>query len=719
MLEAMATGMPVVSSHNSTSPIENGVSGYVSKDEAQLRNALETLLKDRHLAASIGRRAREQVLDRFPIQKFLNSWRTLLGDKPARRSPGVRTGARSGRRILMRYTSNPQTTGAYLEKALRKHHEVITYGPSIQEDVLKLWDMEEIRGRVREHDIPYFTKDMTEVLDHLPKGWSPDLFLWVESGIYYPMEGVESLPCPTACYLVDSHLNLEKHLQIARRFDQVFVAQREYIPRFKEAGIEQVTWLPLACDPEVHGKFEEGKDFDVAFVGSITPLNRQRNHALMRLAEKFSMHVDRCFLEEMARTFSRSRIVFNASIKNDLNMRVFEAMATGSLLVTDEARGSGLTDLFEDRRHLVLYRNEAELYERVEYYLKNPRERESIALEGMTEVLRGHTYEHRAAQLMDVASRIEGSQLQPERRRKILSTPVPAKKASTEPTNGGRRNRMPTVTTKEVEADSEILRDYYMKERGELAALIPEKAEKILDIGCGGGHLGRLLKQRVEGREIWGVEMHGDAFQEARKWLDHVHCEDASTWQPPVEEGFFDVLIFADVLEHLLDPKATLEHYLRWLKPTGSVIMSIPNVRYWGLVKHWWKDTGPIRMKAFSTEIMCDSSPGPRSNACWRPADSRAARSIRTWIRSVRRSPTERRLTFDSDGSPSMTSSRTSSRNSSPFSTSCEGYGRESISGVKRSAWRSRGETRRPSNCTRAFWTETGWTPRQRKDWPR
>jgi len=586
MLEAMATGMPVVSTQNSTSPIEDGVSGYVSKDETELRTALETLLKDRHLAASIGSTAREQVLDRFPIQKFVDNWRAVLGEEPVRRTPRVKTGTGAGRRILMRYASNPQTTGAYLEKALRREHEVITYGPCIQQDDLELWDMEEIGGRVREHDIPYFTREMTEVFDHLPEGWTPDLFLWVESGIYYPMEGVESLPCPTACYLVDTHLKWDKHLEIARRFDCVFVAQKEYVPRFKASGIEQVFWLPLACDPDEHGKVGEEKGFDVTFVGSVTPLSRRRNRLLMGLAERFPLHVDRCFLEEMARTFSRSKIVFNGSIKNDLNMRVFEAMATGSLLVTDEAKGSGLTDLFEDRKHLVLYRNEAELYERVEHYLNSPREREAIAAEGMREVLGTHTYEHRAARLVEVMDSLEAKRLRPERRRKAVPGPTRAKTVPMEPINGGQRIDMPSVTPKEAEANSATLSDYYKKERREIAVLIPEEAEKILDVGCGGGHMGRLLKRQMEGREIWGVEMNADAFEEARKWLDHVHCGDACTWEPEVEEGYFDVLVFADVLEHLLDPKATLEHYLRWLKPAGSVVMSIPNVRYWGLVKN-------------------------------------------------------------------------------------------------------------------------------------
>jgi spore maturation protein CgeB/2-polyprenyl-3-methyl-5-hydroxy-6-metoxy-1,4-benzoquinol methylase len=585
MLEAMATGIPVVSTHNRSSPIEDGVNGYVSEDECELRTRLKTLMKDRSLAASLGRGARRTVLERFPLHSFLGRWAHVLEDKPVWGPSGLRRNKKERRRILMRYTSNPQTTGAYLEKALRMHHDVITYGPSIQEDVLTLWDMAEMKGRVREHDIPYYTKDMTEVFHNLPKGWDPDLFLWVESGIYYPMEGVESLPCPTACYLVDTHLNLEKHLDIARAFDCVFVAQKEFISTFEQAGIQHVTWLPLACDPEVHRKYEEDKRFEVAFVGSITPLNRERNALLMRLAEKFPLHVDRCFLEEMALTYSRAKIVFNRSIKNDLNMRVFEAMATGSLLVTDEAQGSGLTDFFQDQRHLVIYRSEAELFERVDYYLENHEERERIAAEGRREVLRRHSYEVRAAQMMDVLGRLNCR----DRKRVRTSQGVTGRDSmqvnTTKSKNGDSRRGIPGVFRKDEESEALPLQDYYKQERKELVAFIPEEAEKILDVGCGGGHLGKLLKKENPEREIWGVDVHGDACEEARRWLDHVSLADARQWNPPVEKEAFDVLVFADVLEHLPDPKAVLDRLLAWLKPTGSVVMSIPNVRFWAVVK--------------------------------------------------------------------------------------------------------------------------------------
>ncbi len=585
MLEAMATGMPVVSVANATSPVEDGVNGYISRDEAELRDRVQGLLEDRSRAAALGRRARETVLDRFPLGRFLERWRALLGrgdGAGAFRAPFVPRGrGRKGRKILLSYTSNPQTTGAYLERALRKDHEVVTYGPRITEEVLACWDLLAVRNLVRDHDVPYFTPDLGEVWKRLPEGWEPDLFLWVESGIHFPLDGIERLPCKTACYLVDTHLHLPRHLEWARRFDLVFLAQREYLPRFEEAGFRHVRWLPLACDPEIHRRFETEEDLHVSFVGSLTPGHRRRNRLLLRLAERFPLHVDRCFLGEMARTFSRSRIVFNCSVRNDLNMRVFEALATGALLVTDSAPGSGLEELFEDGRHLVLYRDERELFQRVAYYLEHDEERRRIGEAGRMEVLRAHTYRHRVEEMMAALEEIEGEIDRPlprDERREGEGLGLDAEVGGVDPARG-------SAAAGGVEGR---IGDggYFTRDRPEVAALVPASARRILDVGCGGGRLGKRLKEEEPGREIWGVEVHEAAAGEARRWLDHVVVSDASSWRPPVEDGYFDLLVFADVLEHLPEPEAVLRRYLRWLRATGEVVLSIPNVRFWSVVQH-------------------------------------------------------------------------------------------------------------------------------------
>jgi len=47
------------------------------------------------------------------------------------------------------------------------------------------------------------------------------------------------------------------------------------------------------------------------------------------------------YYEQMAETYSASKIVFNCSLKKDVNMRVFEALASGSLLLTNDLSENG------------------------------------------------------------------------------------------------------------------------------------------------------------------------------------------------------------------------------------------------------------------------------------------------------------------------------------------------------------------------------------------
>ncbi|MBT6052897.1 MAG: glycosyltransferase family 1 protein, partial [Candidatus Scalindua sp.] len=77
---------------------------------------------------------------------------------------------------------------------------------------------------------------------------------------------------------------------------------------------------------------------------------------------------------------------------------------SGSMLLTNEAHGSGLEDLFEDRKHLAIYRSENEIIELADYYLKNDDEREEIASEGMRKTLNEHTYGHRVKDMIKTLS---------------------------------------------------------------------------------------------------------------------------------------------------------------------------------------------------------------------------------------------------------------------------------------------------------------------------
>lgn len=73
-VEAMAAGMPVLGNCHPSSPIQHGVSGFLSDDPDQLRNYALILLKDRELAMKMGQEARKTVMSRFSIGSFRDSF---------------------------------------------------------------------------------------------------------------------------------------------------------------------------------------------------------------------------------------------------------------------------------------------------------------------------------------------------------------------------------------------------------------------------------------------------------------------------------------------------------------------------------------------------------------------------------------------------------------------------------------------------------------------
>ena len=101
----------------------------------------------------------------------------------------------------------------------------------------------------------------------------------------------------------------------------------------------------------------------------------------------------------------------------------------------------------------------------------------------------------------------------------------------------------------------------------------------ILDIGCATGYLGKELKKR--GHQVYGVEISEKAGKEAEKVLNGVIIGDIEEIDLPFPENYFDIIICADVLEHLFNPKEVLIKLKKYLKNDGYLIASIPNIANW------------------------------------------------------------------------------------------------------------------------------------------
>lgn len=118
--------------------------------------------------------------------------------------------------------------------------------------------------------------------------------------------------------------------------------------------------------------------------------------------------------------------------------------------------------------------------------------------------------------------------------------------------------------------------------RPELVNLTSGNPQRALDVGCHKGAVGAALKKRFPGLECIGVELNEVAASEAKKRLDAVLTFDllspGAEAHPSIAPGF-DMIILADVLEHLYDPWRMLKTLKSWLRPGGRVYVSLPNVR--------------------------------------------------------------------------------------------------------------------------------------------
>jgi len=123
---------------------------------------------------------------------------------------------------------------------------------------------------------------------------------------------------------------------------------------------------------------------------------------------------------------------------------------------------------------------------------------------------------------------------------------------------------------------------YYDRVRGELLDMIEIAPQRVLDVGCGDGATDAELKRRFPAAAVVGIEAVPAAAERAEARLDRViraNAESLDFAAAGIAAAAFDLIIVADVLEHMLDPWHMLEKLRPLLAPNGRILASIPNVR--------------------------------------------------------------------------------------------------------------------------------------------
>lgn len=215
-----------------------------------------------------------------------------------------------------------------------------------------------------------------------------------------------------------------------------------------------------------------------------------------------------------------------------------------------------------------------------------------------------------------------------------------------------RSMRSGGVSYNDAVRDIEARANYYGHERPEIIALIPESAKVIVDVGCGAGALGRALKRLRNDVEVRGIEIVPEQAARASEVLDEVWVGSAednipANWPQP------DCIIFADVLEHLVDPWSVLRKWREQLAPGGSIIVSLPNIGHREVIGdvlrgRWdYRDAGildrtHLRFFTRATALELVEGAGFRVVRVERALDSRGL-SLRKFAKALGSDPLRRR----------------------------------------------------------------------------
>ena len=221
--------------------------------------------------------------------------------------------------------------------------------------------------------------------------------------------------------MIDTHLGWDVRREWAEHFDFVFCAQRGGAERMAQDGLNAY-WLPLAAHPPAHPNYGEimthearddilqgrslDRQYDLCFVGFMNEDSTGNNRveyldAIFRELPNSWLAVN-CFADHMAAHYIRSRLGFNLSIRDDLNMRFFEIPSTGTAMLTNRDVVGWQELGFQEDVHFIGFQGVPEALEKADYYLKHHEEREEIAAAGHVLVREKHTYAHRIREMFRI-----------------------------------------------------------------------------------------------------------------------------------------------------------------------------------------------------------------------------------------------------------------------------------------------------------------------------
>ena len=225
-------------------------------------------------------------------------------------------------------------------------------------------------------------------------------------------------------------------------FDIIFISEYGNEIEWRDLGAQNVHVLPLSAGnintyQKIVKKYNKREKYDIVFIGRLD--GEYNDYRLKILDFLISNGVDidiwtwynseeflhkyplvknkirgSAYGKDMYRIYAQSKIVLNmhnptvwsgsnlSTAQSGGNMRLFEVPVTKTLQIADKCP----RDWFKDGDEIVLYKDNKDLLNKINYYLINDKERIKIAINGYEKLIKEHTYQHRVKKLMNIFQNI-------------------------------------------------------------------------------------------------------------------------------------------------------------------------------------------------------------------------------------------------------------------------------------------------------------------------
>lgn len=238
-------------------------------------------------------------------------------------------------------------------------------------------------------DTRFFPDDLRSfdtIWASLPADWQPDVVVFVSPEYRALPVGIEDCPVPFVIAVGDWNLGLSRILPTLDMADLV-VTDKLGVDTLRRLGLPCVDYWPMfSFDPTIHRpRPDEPVRYDVSFVGNFNHDVHQERARLLaqvaRLSDRFRIAILTSVTgDAYGRVLSQSRLIFNRSVRREMNMRAFEACAAGRTLLM-EADNLEIRDFLIEGEQFVAYTPET-LEDVITDLLRDPERSARIATAG-------------------------------------------------------------------------------------------------------------------------------------------------------------------------------------------------------------------------------------------------------------------------------------------------------------------------------------------------